>query len=140
MKNKGFTLTEIIIVLVIIAILVAIAMPIYHQRMLKAQRSDGKLALMTLATAMEKYYGTHHTFKTATIGKDDPKTDVLSSAKSPEGYYQLRIITQDKDSFVIEAHPLGKLVKEDVKCGSFRLNHMGNRSITGHGTLQECWQ
>lgn len=57
MKNKkGFTLVEIIIVLVLIGILVSIALPIYRNSIIKAKESVLKENLFQIRDAISKFY------------------------------------------------------------------------------------
>lgn len=139
-KLKGFTLMELMIVLVIASILATIAIPMYTQHLVTARRADAKVALMDLAARMERYFAENHTYATATIGAGGA-TDVLGSDNSSEGYYQMRIVSQDDSSFVVEAAPVPGSAQEekDTACGALRLNQAGQKSVTGTGTVQGCW-
>lgn len=55
-SNKGFTLIEILIVVAIIAILAAIALPNYLAAQTRSKVSRARAELQTLATALESYY------------------------------------------------------------------------------------
>ena len=54
--QAGFTLVELMIVCAVIAILAAIAYPSYTGQMLKAQRAEGKAALMRAAQMLERSF------------------------------------------------------------------------------------
>jgi len=139
-KNQyGFTLTEIIIVLVIIAILLAVGIPMYHKHVTKMHRADGVVSLLNLSNRLEQYYAKHHSFETATIGTGNSNTDVLNTNKSEAGFYTLSILTKGANNFIIEAKPNPKQAKADSRCGTLRLNEMGQKSITGTGSLDDCW-
>lgn len=56
MKKKGFTLIELLIVVAIIAILAAIAIPNFLAAQVRAKVSRSKSDLRTMATALESYY------------------------------------------------------------------------------------
>ena len=55
-NNKGFTLIELLIVVAIIAILAAIAIPNFLAAQVRAKVSRTKAEMRTLATALESYY------------------------------------------------------------------------------------
>jgi type IV pilus assembly protein PilE len=52
-SNRGFTLTELLIVIVIVGVLAAIAIPAYTNYMQRARRADAKTALEQLRAAQE---------------------------------------------------------------------------------------
>lgn len=56
MKNKGFTLIELMIVIAIVGILAAVAVPQYSQYTKKAKFSEIKLAVSPIKSAIELCY------------------------------------------------------------------------------------
>lgn len=142
--KKGFTLIELIIVLLVIGILSTIAYPGYRQYMAKARRSDGQAALLNLATRMERYYSEQNTYQTATIGTGNA-TDVLSSSASAEGWYTLSIPTKSASAYTLQATPVGAQGTSDVSCQSLTLNNLGAKGIANGpsgaptSTATKCW-
>jgi type IV pilus assembly protein PilA len=55
MKRKGFTLIELMVVILIVAILAAVAIPILRGRLEAAKWSEGKAMMGTIATALRAY-------------------------------------------------------------------------------------
>ncbi|RIX46804.1 MAG: type IV pilin protein [Rhodocyclales bacterium GT-UBC] len=86
-KQKGFTLIELMIVVVVISILAAVAVPSYRQYVAKSRRTDAKSALLATSQAMEKFYTEKMTYDAATLGT--ASTDI-SKTTSPDGYYTIR--------------------------------------------------
>lgn len=62
-KNKGFTLIEMVVVLAIIAVLIAIAVPQVLRQINKAKINADKANARTIATAIQQYVGDGNTVK-----------------------------------------------------------------------------
>ena len=58
-KRRGFTLLEVLVVVIIIAVLAAIAVPTYKKLIMKSRVSDGLNVLDMLAGAQDKYFIQH---------------------------------------------------------------------------------
>jgi type IV pilus assembly protein PilE len=142
--KRGFSLIELLIVLVIIGILTSIAYPSYREYITRARRSDGQAALLDLASRMERYYSENNTYQTATIGTGGT-TDVLSTNSSPETWYTLSIITATNAAYTLQATPTGIQGTTDTRCQSLTINNLGAKGITtgpaGNptGTIAQCW-
>ncbi len=97
--KKGFTLIELLIVVAIIAILAAIAIPNFLQAQIRARVSRVNNDLRTLATALESYYVDHneyppHAFTAANnwwyfIGHNN----ITAEGRSPEWFQPLNFLT-----------------------------------------------
>ena len=94
----GFTLIELMIVVVIVGILAAIAYPSYNRYSTQTRRSDGKIALTQAASLQEKFFSDCNWYATTpngtracgtAAGNADAVLGILTS--SPGGYYTLAI-------------------------------------------------
>jgi type IV pilus assembly protein PilA len=87
MKNvqKGFTLIELMIVVAIIAILAAIAIPAYQDYLIRSQVSEGAVLSDGAKTAMGEYYSNRGDFPAA--GASANTAVGLAKAASITGKY-----------------------------------------------------
>lgn len=128
-KNNGFSLIEVMIVVIIIGILCAIAYPSYQQYIHKSHRAQARAALLTAASHLEKTAaatGVYATTLPESLKTVESKTYTiaLASGASPTAY-------------LLQALPTG--AQQQDKCGALRLNSMGEKSRTGNAPLSECW-
>src|SRR5882757_8794028 len=68
--SRGFTLVELMVVIVIASILMAIAIPSYKNSIRKSRRTDAKTALLDLAGREERFFSTNgaYTATAASLG------------------------------------------------------------------------
>ena len=59
MKSKGFTLIELMVVILIVAILAAVIIPMMRARMDAAKWSEGKSSIGTISVAARSYWAEH---------------------------------------------------------------------------------
>lgn len=139
--QKGFTLIEVMIVVVIVGILAAIAIPNYQDSIRKTRRADAEGALMGLRQAMERHYTKVYTYRGAAQNGADTGLPGIFATQSPvEGgtaHYQLRIIRVSDIAYILEARPLGDQAND--QCGRLRLWNTGRKSSRG-AVNARCWE
>ncbi len=142
--KKGFSLIELLIVMVIVGILTTIAYPSYKDYVARARRSDGQSALLDLASRLERFYSEHNTYQTATIATGS-STDILSKTTSPENWYTLSITSATANAYALQATPTGAQGTTDTKCQSLTFNNLGVKGVASGpagaptGTVANCW-
>ncbi len=144
-KQRGVTLIELVIVMIIVGILAAVAIPSYRNYVLRSQRSDAKDALLALATAQEKHYLQCNTYGTAIAGATNCAAgQVQTAAASQNGWYTLAIVAADAIGFTVSATATaGQNQFQDTECRSFRVTDRGVRTATDAGgadNTAECWR
>ena len=132
-KSKGFTIIEVLIVVAILGILAAIAIPQVTKYTTNARRADGKTALLAAAQAMERYYTNNYSYVGATIGPDT--TDLIPET-SDSGYYILSFVQNGTNpsasAFKIQAVGQDKQASDTV-CLTMTINQLGQK------TPSACW-
>lgn len=107
-NQKGFTLIELMIVIVVVAIVVSIAYPAYQDLIRKSHRADAKSALMDAVSKMERHY-TQFGRYSGTLADSGIFTT------SPEGYYTLATTGTVGQMYTLIATPKGDQAND--KCG-----------------------
>jgi type IV pilus assembly protein PilE len=64
-RQKGFTLIEVMIVVVIIAILATLAIPGYREYVMRSHRRAAQAAMMEIATQQQQYFVANRAYATA---------------------------------------------------------------------------
>ena len=62
MKQKGFSLIELMIVVTIIGILASIGLPAYQGNVMRSSRGDGMTALLDVMRAQENFFANEFTY------------------------------------------------------------------------------
>jgi type IV pilus assembly protein PilE len=131
-RAAGFTLIELMIVVVIIAILAAIAMNSYRQYILRGNRTSATRALQDLNSREENYYFSNNAYT--------PSLTSLGATASMAGvYYTVSVPSANGTTYQVQAVPVGTQT-QDTTCGTFALTREGVQTITGTGTVAACWQ
>ena len=123
MNKSGFTLVELMIVIAIVAILVALALPNYNESVRKARRSDAQQELLEFAGTAERIFTQNNSY----IGVTLPASS---------DYYDFEVVSATTaTSFDIRAKAKGAQVSD--RCGNMTLSNTGAKTYTG--TLAGCW-
>jgi prepilin-type N-terminal cleavage/methylation domain len=135
MKNqKAFTLIEVMIVVVIVAILAAIAVPSYQDSIRKTRRADAKEALTRIAALQERYFFTNNGYGTFENLGLSSTSGYNVQIPSQEGFYNIRLVDCGTTCFQLQATPTGAQA-QDTDCALFSLNHVGQKTATS----EKCW-
>ncbi len=142
MKNeRGFTLTEVVITVAIVAILASIAYPTYTEQMRKTRRSDAKAALMKTAQILERCYTEYNAYNDTNCPVLADATTLASDYTSSEqNYYTISVSGLTATAFTLQAAPTG--LQASDKCGTFTYDHVGSKGIADAAsgvTKDQCW-
>ena len=109
-RIAGFTLIELMITVVIVAILAAIAYPSYQRYVQNTREAEAQGQIMELASSLEAYRAKHFSYKDA-----DSKLSSLAPELSSNKYYDAKITTPTNQSYTIEADPKTGLMSGKTK-------------------------
>ncbi|MFD1210010.1 type IV pilin protein [Modicisalibacter tunisiensis] len=117
---RGFTLLEVMIAMVIVAILAAVAYPSYIRHVQDARRNEAKTALLDTANQLERCFTEHYSYQ----------ADGCPSGSTSAGdYYTLTIITPSASKYRLEASPKAGSAQAGDRCGTLTLNQTGQRDL-----------
>lgn len=136
MKQKGFNLIELLVVVAIIGIVSTVAYPAYTDYVRTTRRADAKAALLTLANAMERNHSVADTYAGLGKGGDgngEPKTSVYTVPPGIAAYYKVEITASDATTFALSATPGG--AQADDACGKLTVTESGLTGADADG----CW-
>lgn len=127
--SKGFTLIELLLVVAVVGILAAIAMPAYSGYIQKSRRTDATVAIRAVQFAQEKYRGNNTTYGTlAQIGMP---------ATTESGYYTIAVSSATATGYVVTATAVaGKSQASDSDCTAIQLQQAAGSITT---TPSACW-
>lgn len=132
-RQRGVTLIELMLVVGLIAVLGAIAIPSYRNYAQRAQRSEGTSALLRLAVNQERFYLTNNTYSNnlTTLG--------FATGQTETGLYALNVNPANAATFTATATPVaGAGQAADARCQTFGINSAGVRT-SAPGPVDECW-
>lgn len=139
---RGFTLIELMIVVLVVAILASIAVPSYRQYVMRSNRTDATTALLRLQAAQEKFFLQNMRYANNLAAA--PPAGLGLPANSDGGHYALALVMGAGDmSYDATATPqAGDGQVDDARCTSFSIDETGRRSATGGAADPdaECWR
>lgn len=135
----GFTLIELMVVVIVIGVLALVAMPSYQESVRKARRADARLVLADTAQRLERCYGECNSYVSGACPAPCPTLPVTST----EGNYQITTgggSAIAASAFTLVATPVaGAPQAADATCSSFTLTHLNVRTATG-SNASLCWK
>lgn len=148
-REAGFTLVELMIVVVIATILLSIAIPMYLGQIRESRRTEARDYLVELAAREERYFATQNAYTSLASklgyggwGSGNPvgsgyyfiSTPAVPDPSAPAG---------GPPSYSITAQPAsGKGQDKDTTCASFTIESNGTRTSkdsSGNDSSATCW-
>jgi type IV pilus assembly protein PilE len=153
-SSHGFTLVELMVSMLIIAILAGTAIPSYDNYLVIARRSEAKTVMMKGALWMERNQAASFGYDRDAAGAALNATSLTAQGlgRSPESlnttaYYLMTLATPvSSGAFEIAATAQGSQATKDSKCAVLITDHLGRRGIRVGSTRDytsaqaaSCW-
>jgi len=132
-SQKGFTLVELMIVVVVIGILSAVATPAYTGYVKRGKAAEATATLADLRIKMEQYFQDHQQYTDLSVTVLAPCSPSAGTTK----YFTYSCTTQTASTYTISAAPIAG---EGVDNFAFSVNESNVKTSTFDGTVgATCW-
>lgn len=134
-QERGVTLVELLVVVMVVGLLAAISVPAYRQYSIRVKRTDAKTQLLATAQQLERCFTRDLTYVGCVtfpinIPLDATGTAITYQIANPGG-------ALTANTFTLTATRQNGQTR-DTDCGNFTLTERGVRGVTA-GTPADCW-
>ncbi len=143
-RQKGVTLVEMMVVLVILGIVVMVAFPSYTQFIVRAKRNAGTSMLLQIANRQQQFFMNNKQYSATLAGLGfgaDPFmiTDDGSfcAAGDADRLYSFALSNATATTYTLTATPQLRQADKDMACANLTLTHTGLKGNSAGGA--KCW-
>ncbi len=143
-QEAGFSLVELMVALVIVAILLSVALPGYRTYVQNGNRQAAHSFILTISESQQRFFTENKAFAedltglgyaTATIDIDSSGAVVATGSSS--GIYRISFTGVTATAYSVQAVPLNGQTG-DTGCATLTVSSDGSRSASGTHPA-ECW-
>ena len=144
-KQGGFTLLELMIVVVIVGVISAVAYPSYMQYVVNTKRTAATSILLQVADRQQQFFMDNKTYTadltnlgfpaSPLVVGDDGRSMASGDAMS---VYTIAMSNVAVTTYTITATPLNAQLTRDTKCGALTLDQ--SLAKGAGGAVGDCWK
>ncbi|MBK4736007.1 type IV pilin protein [Noviherbaspirillum sp. DKR-6] len=138
-RNKGFTLIELTIVVAVIGILAAIAMPAYTKWVMKGKRAEGRTALLDLLQQQERYMTQHNAYLAFSAGQSGVPFKTFSGSSATNASYLLAAQACSGTTIAECVQLTAVPQRPDPDVDTISITSTGQKTCTGTSQA-DCWR
>lgn len=141
-RARGFTLVELMIAVAILAIIAAVALPLYTQYSVRTYRTEAQADLLNCAQGMERYAAQNFDYDGAVAAF--AAGTICNPRSDDQGRYNIGVAVPADDQFILTATPVGGAVADEelmtynqAGVRGWDLNGDGDTDDAGEDTWEE---
>ena len=145
-KNlRGFTLIELMIVIVIVAIVSAYAYPSYMRYIVNTKRTAATSVLLQVADRQQQFFMDSKTYTAdlTNLGFPSNPLEISDDGRSmasgdSDNVYSVALSNVTVTTYTITATPLNVQLSRDTDCGALTFDQSGAKGAGG--SVEDCWK
>ena len=143
--HGGFTLIELMIVIVIVAIISAYAYPSYVQYIVNTKRTAATSVLLQIADRQQQFFMDAKTYTAdiTNLGFPSDPLEISDDGRSmasgdSSNVYSISLSNVTITTYTITATPLNVQLSRDTDCGALTFDQSGAKGAGGN--VEDCWK